>query len=168
MLIDNNILSSLAKIERLELLPALFEQVGTVPSVLDELHRDEVAGYRFVKRIDAIKSYRGGWLQVYSPTESEVQLADDIVNASLSFTDAECIAVAATRDERLLTDDGHAAEMASQRDIEVWDLKLLLEAALVKGHIDTESELETVINELRERDGYRFSSQDRADLFDRL
>ncbi|GGN24146.1 hypothetical protein [Halarchaeum nitratireducens] len=168
MLVDNNILSPLAKIERLELLPALFDQVGTVPSVLDELHRDEVAGYQFVERIDAVKSYRGGWLQVYSPTESEVQLADDIINASLSFTDAECVAVAAARDERLLTDDGHAAEMASQRDVEVWDLKLLLEAALVKGHIETESELETVIDALRERDGYRFSNQDRTDLFDHL
>lgn len=86
VLVDNNILSSLAKIERLELLPALFEQVGTVPSVLDELHRDEVAGYRFVERIDTTKSYRGGWLQVYSLTEVEVQLADEIVDASLSFT----------------------------------------------------------------------------------
>ncbi|WP_199897076.1 hypothetical protein [Halarchaeum acidiphilum] len=168
MLVDNNILSSLAKIERLELLPALFEQVGTVPSVLDELHRDEVAGYRFVERIDAIKSYRGGWLQVYSPTEAEVQLADETVDASLSFTDAECIAVAATRDERLLTDDGHAAEMASQQAVEVWDLKLLLEATLVKGHIESENELEAVIDALRERDGYRFSNQDRADLFERL
>lgn len=58
--------------------------------------------------------------------------------------------------------------MASQRDVEVWDLKLLLEAALVKGHIETESELETVLDALRERDGYRFSDQDRTDLFDRL
>lgn len=168
MLVDNNILSSLAKIERLELLPALFEQVGTVPSVLDELHRDEVAGYQFVERIDTVKSYRGGWLQVYSLTEADVQLTDEIVDASLSFTDAECIAVAATRDERVLTDDGHAAEMASQRDVEVWDLKLLLEAALVKDHIETESELETVLDALREQDGYRFSNQDRTDLFDRF
>ncbi|MBP2252679.1 putative nucleic acid-binding protein [Halarchaeum solikamskense] len=168
MFVDNNILSSLTKIERLELLPALFDQVGTVPSVLDELHRDEVAGYQFVERIDAVKSYRGGWLQVYSLREAEVQFADEIVDASLSFTDAECIAVATTREERLLTDDGHAAEMASQRDVEVWDLKLLLEAALVKGHIETESELKTVIDALRERDGCRFSNQDRTDLFDHL
>ncbi|GAA0297757.1 hypothetical protein [Halarchaeum salinum] len=84
------------------------------------------------------------------------------------ITDAECIAVAATREERFLTDDGHAAEMAFQRDVEVWDLKLLLEATLVKGHVETRSELETIIDTLRERDGYRFSNQDRTDLFDRL
>ena len=52
VVVDNNVLSSLAKIERLALLPEIFDEVATVPSVLDELHRDEVAGYAFVERID--------------------------------------------------------------------------------------------------------------------
>jgi len=168
VVVDNNVLSSLAKIERLALLPEIFDEVATVPSVLDELHRDEIAGYAFVQRIDDVKGYHGGWLQVRSVTESELQLADKIVGSSLAFTDSECIAVAHHRNERLLTDDGHAGEMATQRGVEVWDLKLLFEAAIAKEIIETESEIETVLADLREKDGYRFSNDDRQDLFDRL
>lgn len=168
VVVDNNVLSSLAKIQRLRLLPQLFDGVGTVSSVFDELHQDEVAGYEFVERIDDVKSYQGGWLEVRSITEPELQLADDIADSTLAFTDAECIAVAHNRNERLLTDDGHSGEMAAQRGVEVWDLKLLLEAALVKELIRSDSALSTVIDSLREEDGYCFSEQDRSDLFDRL
>ncbi|WP_208023558.1 hypothetical protein [Halorussus pelagicus] len=168
VVVDNNILSSLAKIERVGLLPEVFDEVATVSSVFDELHRDDVAGYEFVEQIDDIKGYRGGWLHVRPVTESELQFADEIVDPSLSFTDAECLAVAHHRDERLLTDDRHAGEMAAQRGVEVWDLKLLLEAAVTKGSLDTASEVESVINDLREEDGYRFSDDDQRDLFDRL
>lgn len=168
VVVDNNVLSSLAKIHRLELLPNLFDDVGTVSSVFDELNQDAVAGYEFVDRIDDVKGYRGGWLEIRSLTEAELQLADDVADATLAFTDAECIAVAHNRDERLLTDDGHAGEMAAQRGVEVWDLKLLLEAALMREHIASESALSTVIDSLRENDGYRFSEQDRTDLFERL
>lgn len=168
VVVDNNVLRSLAKIQRLDFLPQIFDGVGTVSSVFDELHQDEVAGYEFVERIDVVKAYQGGWLEVRSITESELQLADDIADSTLAFTDAESIAVASNRDERLLTDDGYVGEMAAQRGVEVWDLKLLLEAALMKNLISTESELSTVVDALREQDGYRFSAEDRRDLFDRL
>jgi len=36
VLVDNNILSALAKIERLELLPVVFEDVVTLSAVVDE------------------------------------------------------------------------------------------------------------------------------------
>jgi predicted nucleic acid-binding protein len=38
-LVDNNVLSSLAKIDRLDLLPSVFETVETPPSVIGELDR---------------------------------------------------------------------------------------------------------------------------------
>lgn len=56
-IVDNTILSSLAKIDRLALLSSVFETVETIPSVIDELDRAEVDGYEFVTRIDAVKSY---------------------------------------------------------------------------------------------------------------
>lgn len=49
VVVDNNVLSSLAKIQRLDYLPQIFDDVGTVSSVFDELHRDAVAGYEFVR-----------------------------------------------------------------------------------------------------------------------
>jgi len=93
-LVDNNVLSSLAKIDRLDLLPSVFETVETPPSVIDELDRAEVDGYEFVSRIDAVKSYNDGWLEIAAPTGTELKLADDIVDHALSSTDARCLAIA--------------------------------------------------------------------------
>ena len=87
-LVDNNVLSSLAKIERLTLLDSVFDEVATTPAVLDELHSDSVAGYEFVDRIDDLKSYNGGWIQIRSPTDDELSLTDEIVDDTLSLTDA--------------------------------------------------------------------------------
>jgi len=93
-LVDSNILSSLAKIDRLDLLPSVFETVETPPSVIDELDRAEVDGYEFVSRIDAVKSYNDGWLEIAVPTRTELELANDIVDHALSSTDARCLAIA--------------------------------------------------------------------------
>jgi predicted nucleic acid-binding protein len=168
VLVDNNVLSSLAKIDRLGLLNRVFEEVGTTPSVLDELHKDEVTGYEFVARIDEVKSYEGGWLRIVSPAEQEVELTEEVLDASLSYTDAECMAIAESRGKRLLTDDGHVGEIASQRGVEVWDLKLLLEACIVKDLVENEAELAGLIESLREQDSYQFSEEDKDDLYDRL
>jgi len=158
----------LAKIDRLDWLPQVFDTVTTTPSVLDELHRDEVSGYTFVSRIDAVKSYNDGWLRVVAPTEEELERTESILDGSLSFTDAECIAVAENRDTQLLTDDGHVGEIASQNGIDVWDLLLFLEACIHRNLIETEGELDTVLEDLRKKDFYRFSADDRDRLYRRI
>lgn len=166
--VDNNILSSLAKIERLEFLNQLFDNPATIQSVIKELHSDEVAGYDFVSKIDAIKSYNDGWLQLLSLSETEFELAEEIIDPSLSFTDAECLAVSEHRNHRLITDDGHVGEIASQRGIEVWDLRLLIEAAVYNDVIERQSELDNIIEGLKRKDEYKFSQKDRTDLSDLL
>jgi len=160
VVVDNNVLSSLSKIDCLELLNELFDRVSTPPSVIEELHRGTVSGSDFVVRIDDVKGYNDGWLQVDSLTGEELQLAEDILDNSLSMTDAECIAVAETRGNRLLTDDGHVGEIASQQEIEVWDLKLFFEACIYKDLIETEEHLQELIERLESEDNYRFSEQD--------
>ncbi|MDZ7688651.1 MAG: hypothetical protein U5J64_08015 [Halobacteriales archaeon] len=166
--VDNNVLSALAKIDRLDWLPKVFDTVMTTPSVLDELHRDEVSGYAFVSRIDGVKSYNGGWLRVVAPIEDELERTEAVLDGSLSFTDAECIAVAEKRDTQLLTDDGHIGEIASQNGVDVWDLLLFLEACVHRGLIGSEEELDTVLEDLREKDFYRFSADDRDRLYRRI
>jgi predicted nucleic acid-binding protein len=71
VLVDNNILSALAKIEQLDLLADLFNPVRTPSSVVDELNRAEAAGYSFVDRIDDVKAYDSGWLHIVTPTDTE-------------------------------------------------------------------------------------------------
>jgi hypothetical protein len=58
--------------------------------------------------------------------------------------------------------------MAKQNDIEVWDLKLVIEACIHKQLIETEDELATMISDLTEEDNYRFSEEDKSDLQKRL
>ncbi|ERH07610.1 MAG: hypothetical protein J07HN4v3_03255 [Halonotius sp. J07HN4] len=168
-LVDNNVLSSLAKIDRLELLATVFDEVATVPAVLDELHSDSVAGYAFVDRIDDLKSYNGGWLAVRSPTDAELALTDEIVDDSLSFTDAQCLAVAEHRNERLLTDDAQLGSTAVDRgETTVWDLPLFLETCVTDDHIETQAELSALLTDLRTDDHYRFTQSDTDRLYDSL
>lgn len=88
VLVDNNILSALAKIERLELLVMVFEDVVTPSVVVDELDRAAASGYEFTEGIDAVKAYDGGCLEVITPTEDERQRADRLRDHALSRTDA--------------------------------------------------------------------------------
>jgi predicted nucleic acid-binding protein len=164
-LVDNNVLSSLAKIDWLELLPSVFETVEMSPSVIGELDRAEVAGYEFVSRIDEVKSYNDGWLEIVTPTRAELELADDIGDHALSSTDARCLAIASQRGVRLVTDDAHVGTRGQRLGVEIWDLVLLLQAAIHRDVIATTEELSTLVEELGERDGYRFSETDRNSLF---
>lgn len=159
-IVDNNVLSALAKIERLQLLPALFDTVGTPTAVIAELDRAKTAGYEFVSRIDAVKAYTGGWLNICSPTQTELQLADEIQDHALSRTDAQCLAIASQRNRRLVTDDAHVGTIGQQRDVTVWDLTLFFQAAVRADVIETVDEFDTIRDELRHADGYRFSAAD--------
>lgn len=164
--VDNNVLSSLAKIERLDLLPSLFGTVTTPPSVIDELERAKVEGYTFVDRIETETSYNDGWLDVATPTTTELETAENLTDHALSTTDARCLALALHRQSRLVTDDRHVGTRAAQRDVEVWDLVVLLQAAIQRGCIETTDELSTVLDTLQAKDGYRFAAEDRNALFD--
>lgn len=163
--VDNNVLSSLAKIDRLELLPAVFETTGTPPAVLDELGRAEAAGYDFVEQINAVKAHNDGWLAIIAPTEAEFERANEIQDHALSTTDARCLAIASCRNCRLVTDDAHVGTIGRQQDVAVWDLVLFLQAAVRTGAISTAEDLSAIIDALHRRDGYRFSSADEDALF---
>lgn len=164
VLVDNNILSSLAKTDSLDLLNDLFHTVSTIPSVLDELHHSQLSSKQFIERIDEAKTYNNGWLTVDSPTNQELELSENIIDHALSRVDTKCIAVAETRQKTLLTDDSHIGQICSQRGTPVWDLKLFIEACIQTDLLDQE-ELKELITGLEEKDGYRFSEQDRDDLF---
>ena len=166
VIVDNNILSALAKIDRLAYLSAIFEEVLSPVSVFEELSRAEVADPSFVDDIEAVKSYNDGWLEIISPTEEELKEAANIRDHALSTTDAQCIATAIHRDKRLLTDDAHVGTVAQQESVEVWDLVLLLQAAIRVGAIADSQELTTVIEALAQQDNYQFSVADRHVLFD--
>lgn len=158
--VDNNVLSALAKIDRLSIVPACFDAPGTPTAVLEELRRAEASGYEFVADVRAVTAYRGGWLAVLSPTDDELALAEEVRDHALSSTDAQCIAIADRRDRPIVTDDAHVGTVAGQRGIVVWDFPAVLRAAVRVGAIGSRSEARSVLNDLEERDGYRFRDED--------
>lgn len=164
-IVDNNVLSALAKVDRFELLPAVFDEVATTPGVIEELDTTRHEGYQFVDRIDAVRG-ENGWLAVVTPTDEERRTAEDIRDETLSFVDAVCLSVSETRDRRLVTDDRHVGEIARQRGVDVWDLLLLLQTGVRHNEIADRDELERLLSNLEERDSYRFPPRDEATLFD--
>lgn len=165
-MVDNDILSALAKIDKLDLLNEAFESVGTTSFVLEEVNKDVIKGYDFVEEINKIKSYKEGWLTIISPTEEELEKAEEILQPSISFVDSVRIAVAKNKGERFLTDDRNAGGVASRNSVEVWDFKLFIEYCIKKNLVESSKDLKKFLKELEEKDYYRFSSEDREDLFD--
>lgn len=168
VVVDNNILSALAKIERLHYLPDVFAEVSAPVSVFEELAKTETAATSFVDDIEAVKTYNGGWLEIISPTETELHVASTIRDHALSTTDAQCIAVAKHRNDRLLTDDAHVGTIARRESVEVWDLVLLLTACIRSGILSSPDELRRVVDELEAKDNYHFVDEDQEALFDEV
>lgn len=165
-LVDNNVLSSLAKIDRLSLLDEVFDRVATTTSVRDELHREAVRGFAFVDRIDDVTRSNDGWLHVVAPSDEEIDRTEDVLDSSLTYTDAELVAIAERRETRLLTDDRHVGRVAGNRNVDVWDLTLFLRAACERGVLEEESALRALIDDLRQEDYHEFSEADEQYLFE--
>lgn len=161
--VDTNVLSALAKVERLDLLPAVFDEVATVSSVVEELDTVRLEGYEFVERIDDARSE---WLDVVSPSTSELERAEELRDETLSFVDAACLSVCDAREARLVTDDGHLLHRSRQLDVPVVDLATLLQAAIRRDAIQSDDELDALIVRLEERDSYRFATEDERRLRD--
>ena len=66
----------------------------------------------------------------------------------------------------MLTDDAHVGTVAQQRDVDVWDLVLFLEATIRLDAIKSPDDLSTLLEDLRRADNYRFSDADTDALFD--
>jgi predicted nucleic acid-binding protein len=115
--------------------------------------------------INRIKEYRGGWLKIVSPTIKEISKAESIINRSLSYTDAERIAIAKNRNFIFLTDDKYAAKIALKENVRVWDLMLFLAICIKKDLISSKEELNVLLSELAKKDNYRFASEDEIFLY---
>lgn len=159
--VDNNILSALAKAGKLDLLPSLFGTVRTTPAVHHELRDERIAGFEFVEAILQVVTYGdptdASWLVVVGPTPAEREAAEDLLDHGLAMADAECMSVASARSLDLVTDDQHLGSLARDRGIEVVDLETLLLAAAHGGLFEGGDEARDVVERLRTRDYYSFT-----------
>ena len=103
--VDNTPLSNFAHIQQPKLLAAAFDQPVTAPAVMDELE----VGVQ-TARIPAVD---WSWLPVIELTDEERTLAEHL-NQTLGRGEAECIAVAKSRQWIMLTDDRDARRVARE------------------------------------------------------
>ncbi len=163
VLVDNNILSSLAKVGRLDLLKELFGEVMTTPSVMEEFRDERIEGYDFVDRIYDARTFgevtEDKWLQLTSLSNQENQAKEEVLGRGgpLGVADSECLVIADNRDEVLLTDDTYLGSRAMSEDIDVYDLETLLEACIRDGVIEDSEELKEILEGIENRDYYSFA-----------
>ena len=127
----------LYRIGKIELLPRLFEEVLTVPAVVDELKQGKEKGYD----VPSAEMYE--WLQVVSPREVPSEwLASDLGKGEL-----ETMALALEHRERVVViDDALARRIAQAAGLKVWGtLRVLLEAK----QRDWLPTMSTMVDELR-------------------
>jgi len=173
VIVDNNILSSLAKAEALELLKECFEKVQTTPEVIHEFRDESIIGFDFVQRIEDVKTYSNTthrWLVIISLTKEENKLKDKLAEEEngISHTDAECLSVASERDEILLTDDSKMGEIAIDRGIDVYDLETILLISAKKRIVSTKEKGEKIIKKIEKTDYYTFSESFLEDFLSEL
>lgn len=161
VVVDNNILSSLAKVDRLELLSALFDTIYTTPEVMHEFRDERVAGFPFAERIEEIHTHgkpsEGRWLAVAIPNDRERDRAEALLEEGIAPADSECLSLAEERGLTLITDDQHLGRVSRDVGVEVVDLETLILAAGYQGIFEDVAEGQSLLEALRERDFYVFS-----------
>jgi predicted nucleic acid-binding protein len=132
ILIDNNILSTFARVDQLELLFLLFpkDSLGVPPAVYDELTEAVRLGCRFLE--PAAELITQGRLQIVPLTATEIA-AKCKLPASFGAGDADCVIIAQQRGTPLLTNDRRVRNSCREQGLTVFDLPQLLRALWENG-----------------------------------
>ncbi len=153
MLLDNSVLSSLAKIGKLGILKNM-GKITVLNSVLDEAFRSwiETIGIELEKALN-------DWLTVQSTAIDTISIYKyRKAHPQLSRVDCELILTAEKLGCGLITDDQDLALFAEQKRITVFDLESIL-LALKEKNILTREDIALIVAELEVKDSYKFSAQ---------
>lgn len=102
ILVDTNILSTFAKIDRLDLPEKVFGEMHISPNVLDEVKRAEELGYPHAEKI--LEYIKKGKIQISCPKEDEIDFMDKIPY-SFGRGERDCVAMALKRDALIVTNE---------------------------------------------------------------
>jgi predicted nucleic acid-binding protein len=146
VVVDTDILSTLAKIDKLKLLPKLFRRSDMLicPSVSAEIQRGIQLGLlKF--------SYPTRFLRIKLGMREKAASMEIKDTRNVSSGDAECLAVAKSRNCVLLTNDRKVQKIADSFSINHLSLVLLLRE-LWANHIMTRAEVEQLAHEIETKD----------------
>jgi predicted nucleic acid-binding protein len=159
ILVDTNILGTLARVERLELLLDLFGQdgLGVCPAVYAELLAGTREGREFLQ--PAVDLVEKGRVKLVALTVDEI-LGRQKLPSSLDSGEAESITVCQTRGAAFLTNDRRARNFCLDEGIEVFDLIDMLRA-LWKLRVCSKQQVRQLVNDIENREGMVIKHQER-------
>lgn len=162
---DTNILSSFAAGEAFQLLLRLFpERSICIPlTVQQELQIGLDRGRAYLKSV--LQGIDAGQVQVLELSTQDEQLLDQLPR-KLNQGEREAIILALTRKIPLLSNDKRAIRYCEHQGIEVVDLPELLRL-LWTHHLVTRTEVERLIERMRQVENLILSPPDRAKIFTR-
>ena len=151
IVVDNCILSSLSKIDQLDLLNC-FKKLFTTPGVIKEALRSEDT-----KIIESISSALDDWL-IVKPIKKPQNIPNiQTEYPALSYIDCELILLCKEQKCILLTDDTKLINISEDNfNIETFDLFEMLIALKNKKKLSSE-EIDIIIIDLEKKDHYKFS-----------
>ena len=132
ILVDNNILSTFARVGQLELLFRLFpkDSLGVPPAVHDELIEAVRLCCHFLEQ--AAELVDQGRLDIIPLTANEIA-GKPKLPASFGAGDADCVIIAQQRKTPLLTNDRRVRNFCREQGLTVFDLPQLLRALWENG-----------------------------------
>lgn len=149
---DTGFISSLFKINRLNLVKRLFNvKTASIPNaVLMELTQS-----RFFK--DFLSIVAPNYSSIVDDRWIIVEDSKPIEDVYIGMGERETILLALSRDAVLLIDDQAAKEKAVEMGVKAFDLNMFLQACKEKGLIP-QGEMKTIIRDLKEKDYYDFKN----------
>lgn len=141
---DTDILSTFAKINRLDLIKRLFGTIYITPMIKEELLAPLEYGYKFPLQILNDST-------AIMPTEGELSLYSNF-RTKLGKGEAEAISIARTRKLSFVTNDKVAQEIAKENGVNIISIQAILKASLEK-HFLSQVELFEVIKDMGFKDG---------------
>ena len=155
---DTNIISTFAKVERLDLLYSLFEglTVATSSSVFLEIRHAEEKGYSFCNGIiDLVHENR---LHVLSPSSEEYQIARTLPK-SFGLGERDSLAIALDRKAIFVTNEKKVVNFCEKKGVTVLTLNQLLRA-LWELKILSKKDVMKLMNEMEDKDNLIITSKD--------
>ncbi|MFO7992491.1 MAG: hypothetical protein R6U61_09435 [Thermoplasmata archaeon] len=152
---DTDIVSSLAKVEELDLLDEIFPRSNFYISlaVYEELDNAREMGHNFPEKI--FKKF-----QIVSMVEDEVKRYRRQISGKriLDRGEIQSMVIAQSRDWIFLTNDKVARVVSKESSIKTYNLAEILRASFLAG-LRSEKELKELIKSLKERDNFVFSNE---------
>jgi predicted nucleic acid-binding protein len=153
---DTDILSALAKVDRLPLLFALFRvtRLQIVPGVFKEIAHSVTLGRTYATEILSLIST--AQLEVISLTPEEA-LFCDALSSSLGAGERESIAIARGRNGTVLSNESRVSHYCRQYQIPCVRLPAILRALWVEG-VTSKHDIHAIIAALQSKDKMQFKN----------